>query len=107
LIVVPHSHPQDWLLVVPAAAILLSVSWTTVARAGVASLLLATFVATNNWQAAQRQMDATGEAIFWVTLTAFGLLVWLTLEALYEARRESGLTTAAPALRLDATAGPP
>jgi hypothetical protein len=95
LIVVPHSHPQDWLLVVPAAAILLSVRWGLVAHTGIASVLLATFLAANDWQSAQAQMDATGEAVFWVTLTAFALLVWLAAVSVFEARHASALPSPA------------
>jgi uncharacterized membrane protein len=106
LIVIPHSHPQDWLLIVPAAAILLSASWSALPYAGISGLLVATFVAANGWQSAQRRMDATGEAIFWVTVAAFALLVWLALVALYEARHATERHEARPPLAVGTPAGP-
>jgi hypothetical protein len=106
LIVVPHSHPQDWLLIVPAAAILLSTHWSAVPYAGISGLLVAIFAAANDWQSAQRRMDANGEAIFWVTLAAFALLVWLALVALHETRRATELPESRPPLVVGTSAGP-
>jgi hypothetical protein len=82
LIVVPHSHPQEWVLIAPVAAILLTLDWRPAARIGVAAMLLGIFLAVNDWPAAQRRMDANGEAVFWATLAAFALLVLLTALAL-------------------------
>ncbi|MPZ48483.1 MAG: DUF2029 domain-containing protein [Dehalococcoidia bacterium] len=77
LLVVPHSHPQDWVLLLPAAAILLSLDWGRIGLAGVSIGLLAIFVGANQWPEAQRAMDRDGSAVYWVTLAAAGLLVWL------------------------------
>ena len=81
LIVVPHSHPQDWVLVAPAAAILLQTTraWHPAERLTVAFSLLALYTGTNDWQAAQHRMEDNGSAIFWSTFVAFALLCYLAL----------------------------
>jgi hypothetical protein len=78
LLVVPHSHPQDWVLIAPVAAILLAKSPWRIAELGIAAGLLAIFLGANDWLAAQRRMDETGSSVYWITVAGFGLLAWLT-----------------------------
>jgi len=79
LLAVPHSLPQDWMLVVPVAAILLSLRWTPLGFAGICAGLLGILAGANDWLEAQRAVDEQGSAVLWVTLAAFALLLWLAL----------------------------
>jgi hypothetical protein len=84
LLVIPHSHPQDWILLAPVAAILLSLEWRPVPLAGIAAGLMAVWLGANDWRSAQMEMDATGTATYWVTLAAAALLGWLAALTVFE-----------------------
>ena len=58
-------------------AALLSLSWHPVARFGICAGLISIFVGANDWPRAQHAMDLNGHAVYWVSIAAFGLLVWL------------------------------
>ena len=79
LLIVPHSHPQDWTLMATAAALLLSLRWSPLALAGIGVLLLGVFVGANEWIHATRAVDRGETQIYWVSLAAAGLLGWLAL----------------------------
>jgi hypothetical protein len=89
LLIVPHTHPQDWVLVAPVAAILLARTQSPVALAGTAVGLLAIFAAANDWPREQASMSREGQAVYWVTLAAFGLLVWLAAVELVRFRQKA------------------
>ena len=78
LLVVPHSHPQDWIILVPGAAILLR-SQTRPLEIGVTVLLLlGVALGLENWSGLRDRRDV----IYWPTLFGFGLLVWLCVLAM-------------------------
>jgi hypothetical protein len=77
LLVIPHSHPQDWTLVAPVAAILLSKPSTTAERAGIGAVVMAIFIGANEWTEARWRIDYEGTAIYWVTIAGFSLVLWL------------------------------
>jgi hypothetical protein len=78
LMVIPHSHPQDWVLLLPAAAILLSRQVEALPAVALGLCLLSTFWAANQWPDAQAAMDRDGRSVYWITLAAFALLSCVT-----------------------------
>ena len=71
LLAVPHSHPQDWIMLAPVAALFLrSQSGRTLAIS--ATLMLGIYAGLYIWSGQDRGNGAT----YWPTLFAFGLLVW-------------------------------
>jgi hypothetical protein len=82
LLIVPHSHPQDWVLLFASAAILLSLNWRPVPLLGIIVGLLAIFVGANDWEDARRVAAEGHFVVFWVTLGGFCLLAWLAAMAL-------------------------
>ena len=77
LLIIPHSHPQDWTLMATSAAVLLSLRWSTVALAGIGALLLGVLIGANEWIHATRAVIEGETQVYWVSLAAAGLLVWL------------------------------
>lgn len=75
LLVIPHSHPQDWIMLLPGAAILLHSQRNPVHIAVSSFLLLGIYLGLENWSSLA---DRRG-VIYWPTLMAFCLLVWLYL----------------------------
>ena len=70
VIVVPHSHPQDWIMLAPAAALFLrSQSGLTLAIS--TALLISIYAGLDVWST-----DRGDGETYWPTLFAFGLLVW-------------------------------
>ena len=92
LIVVPHSHPQDWVTMLPVAAMLLAATTSIRARMATVVLLLAVYAGANDWPSAHADLLADGEAVFWATLAAFALLVQLALSSFIESRNTSRRT---------------
>jgi hypothetical protein len=82
LLIGPHSHPQDWLLIAPPACFILRDQKGL--RLCVTAVLLMTIdVAVNGWSGL-----AYGEqAFYWPTLAAFATLVWIWVLALNADRR--------------------
>ena len=79
LLVVPHSHPQDWLLLVPAACFLLRAqSGLRLILSG--AILAGLLLALNDWSG----LDGRETAIYWPTLAGFTTLLWLALFALHQ-----------------------
>ena len=91
LIVVPHSHSQDWVVMLPVAAILLTSTAGVHARLITGVLLVAVYLGANDWPSAQANMLANGEAVFWVTPAAFALLVQLACASVIESRSRSSM----------------
>jgi hypothetical protein len=91
LIVVPHSHPQDWVAMLPVAAMLLASAANAFMRGLTGGLLLAVLLGANDWPAAYENMQADGEAVFWVTPAAFALLVQLAFASVIESRGRSSI----------------
>lgn len=77
LLIVPHSHAQDWTLMIVAAAVLLSLRWSPLAIAGIGAALLGVLIGANEWIHQARSVIAGETQIFWVSLAGFGLLAWL------------------------------
>jgi hypothetical protein len=77
LLVVPHSHFQDWILMAPVAAILLDHRWKPLHFRGVAAGLFAIFFGLVVWPGVFLWFDIEGPLPLVVTLSAFGLLLWL------------------------------
>jgi Glycosyltransferase family 87 len=77
LLIVPHSHPQDWTLLATAGAILLSLRWSPIALGGIVVLLFGVLIGANNWIHAARLVEQEETAVYWVSLAGAGLLLWL------------------------------
>jgi hypothetical protein len=77
LAVVPHSHPQDWMLTVPAAAILLARPMHSSARAVTVAVLALTFLAVNSWMFSSGIVYDGGRAFYAPTPMVLVLLTWL------------------------------
>ncbi len=72
LLVGPHSHPQDWLLVAPAACFVLrDQAGARLCVSG--ALLLALLLSLNTWTG----LAYASQAVYWPTLAGFALLLWL------------------------------
>jgi Glycosyltransferase family 87 len=79
LLIVPHSHPQDWTLMATAAALLLSLRWSPLALSGIALLLFGLLLGANDWIHATRAVERGETQVYWVSLAAAGLLLWLAV----------------------------
>jgi len=77
LLIIPHSHPQDWTLMATSAAILLSLHFSPIVMLGTGALLLGVFVGANEWIHAARALEDGDTSVYWVSLAAAGLLLWL------------------------------
>jgi hypothetical protein len=72
LLVGPHSHPQDWLLIAPTACFLMRNQ--SGARLWVSgSLLLSIWWSLNHWSG----LAGSETAVYWPTLAAFATLLWV------------------------------
>jgi hypothetical protein len=89
LLVVPHSHHQDWFLLVPGAAFLLGRQTRPVFGVVSAALLLAIFIGVNTWDHAARAAAGGGHGVFVSVIAGFALLVWLAALPLLERWQES------------------
>ena len=89
LLIIPHSHPQDWTLMAASAGILLSLRWSPVALAGIGGLLLGLLIGANEWIHATRAVDEGETRVYWVSLAAAGLLVWLAVLTFVEPDMET------------------
>jgi hypothetical protein len=87
LLIVPHSHAQDLMLLTAAAAILLSLRWSTLALTGINLTLLGAFLGGNTWNEGRLSALAGHPAIYWVSLACFGIVAWLAAVALLERQR--------------------
>jgi hypothetical protein len=103
LLILPHSHPQDWMLTVPAAAILLARPTSASLRNVTIGLLIAGYVAANTWVVASGVVYDGGRALYAVTPVTALLLAWLAVITLLE--RASGDKPAG--LRLSEARQPP
>lgn len=82
LLIGPHSHPQDWIIIAPAAGFLLRNQgglrlWVS------ASLLLAILAGLGAWHG----LSQSEKAVYWPTPAAFALLLWLSVLSLHLDRR--------------------
>jgi hypothetical protein len=73
LLVVPHSHPQDWVMLAPAAAIMLRSQTSTAGIAVTTLLLIGASLGMDHWS----QLRDRAYVIYWPTLAGFSLLVWV------------------------------
>jgi hypothetical protein len=90
LLLGPHSHPQDWIMLVPAAAVLVREQRSAPDIAVTALLLIAINLGLDNWSHLRDRRDV----VYWPTVFGFALLVWLACRALlleYGARLEPRL----------------
>jgi hypothetical protein len=85
LLVIPHSHPQDWVLLFTIAAILLSLDWEAPARYVLWGGLAVLYFAGTVYVEAYWELLDGEKVIYWLTPAAFGFLALLT--ALTLARR--------------------
>ena len=102
LTVVPHSHPQDWMLAVPAAVILLARPMHTKVHLVTMALLAMTFIAVNSWMISSGIVYDGGRAFYAPTPMAFALIAWCALLPVVEGRAkvigtETGLAAASAA----------
>ena len=81
LLVVPHSHPQDWIMLAPGAVFLLR-GQQGAPLVFSAALLLGVVIGLHNWAGLER----SDQAFYWPTLMGFLLLVWLAVLSRIEAR---------------------
>jgi hypothetical protein len=88
LLIIPHSHPQDWTLMATSAALLLSLRWSPLGLAGTAALLLGVLIGANEWIHATRAVEDGASRVYWVSLAAAGLLVWLAALTLVGSDRD-------------------
>ncbi len=95
VLVIPHSHPQDWMMLAPAAAFILRESVRSrrplLMTAVPAAWLLAIYTGLNDW-AGLRDSE---RVIYWATPLAFGLLWTLVFWRRIESLRLPFIDTAA------------
>jgi O-antigen/teichoic acid export membrane protein len=60
-----------------SAAILLSLRFSPIVMLGTGALLLGVFVGANEWIHAARALEDGDTSVYWVSLAAAGLLLWL------------------------------
>jgi glycosyl transferase family 87 len=87
LLLGPHSHPQDWIMLVPAAAVLVREQRSATDIAVTALLLIAINLGLDNWSHLRDRRDV----VYWPTVFGFALLVWLACRAML-LRYGAGLT---------------
>jgi hypothetical protein len=88
LLIIPHSHPQDWTLMATAAALLLSLRWSPLALAGIGALLLGVLIGANQWIHETRAVEDGATRVYWVSLAAAGLVLWLAVLTFVGSDRE-------------------
>jgi hypothetical protein len=89
LLVVPHSHPQDWVVVAVAAAIALSRDAPVASHLGTCACLLAVYLAGNDWPNESYAVSVGQHAAYWITPAAAALLFWFGVQPAFEARLAS------------------
>jgi len=77
LIALPHSHIQDWFLLVPGAAFLMARPTHHALRFMNVCLLFLLYLAVNDWSGAFLRLMHSRSEIYWATPAAFVLLIWL------------------------------
>jgi hypothetical protein len=82
--VMPHSHPQDWIMLAPAVAILMRSQTSLASSVVAAALLVGMHAGMDDWS---RRGEAL-KVVYWPTLVAFALLVWTFLLAEGQRRSE-------------------
>ena len=86
LLVVPHSHPQDWVVVIVAGAIALSRNGPVMSQIVTGLCLVGVFFGANHWPAESYEVSLDRETVYWITPAGAALLAWLFLQPLAEAR---------------------
>ena len=76
LVVVPHSHTHDWVLVAPVAALVLSRAATARELAVSALLLGLVYAGVNTWPAMAESVVDGGRAVYFVTPAAVATVAW-------------------------------
>lgn len=89
VLVIPHSHPQDWVVLATAAALVFSRPMTTWVLLGTAAIFLAIHTAGNDWVAEIGRVQ-TGRAVYWITPASTALVLWLGLVPFIEGRAGVG-----------------
>jgi len=86
LAVLPHSHPQDWMLTVPAAVIVLARPMHPSVRVATVGLLAVAYIAVNSWVFSSGIVYDGGRALYAPTPMALVLLGWFAALPLVERR---------------------
>jgi hypothetical protein len=87
VLVIPHSHPQDWIVLAPGLAFLLRRRYG-LELAVSSALILGLFLGLHEWAGLRDRQ----KAVYWPTLAAFGLLVWLFVLSELAPRRFGDMT---------------
>jgi len=90
LIAVPHSHAQEWILLAPAAAILLARPGPPSGFAVSAVLSVCAYLAVNSWLFARSAVLDGERSLYLATPAALLIVLWCAVLPLLERRRWSG-----------------
>ena len=90
LLVVPHSHPQDWVMLAPGAAIMLRSQRATEGLTVTTLLLIGICLGLDHWSELRDRAFVT----YWPTLAGFSLLIWVFFVS--EVRQAHGMVRKAP-----------
>jgi hypothetical protein len=93
LLVVPHSHPQDWILLAPGAAYLLRRRFSPTHLAITVALLVFIYLGLENWAGLSRR----DQTVYWPTLAGFSMLAWLAVLSVLPSFTIAGASPAAAA----------
>jgi hypothetical protein len=100
LLIVPHVHIQDWVIMALAAALLLSRPAPVLFKAGTAIGLLGVYFGVNQWQEMHSRASDGANVVYGAVPAAFLLLLWLAAAPLLErirlVRRTARDTTVLP-----------
>jgi hypothetical protein len=77
VLVVPHSHPQDWIMLAPGMAFLLRSQVRPLELAVTAALFAGLSAGLDHWS----NLPDRRYVIYWPTLVGFVLLTWLLILA--------------------------
>jgi hypothetical protein len=86
LLVIPHSHPQDWVVIAVAGAIALGRKAPFVSHLVTAACLLAIYFAANDWPRESLEVSLGHRTAYWITPASALLLAWFGLVPLVESR---------------------
>jgi hypothetical protein len=86
LLVVPHVHLQDWLVVALSAALVLPRASTPLFTAGAALGFLAVYLGANQWEAMHARVSDGERALYAAAPAALALILWFAAAPWLEAR---------------------
>ncbi len=106
LLVIPHSHPQDWVVIAVVGAIALSRNAPLLSNLGTSVCLLAIYFAANDWPRESYEVSIGHHTVYWITLAAERSSVLVRPAAAAGGAHRHGAIALALAARMAAGGGP-